>query len=171
MRNKRKISVGEIIRYLFYLDNELSGRRPPERVLRTGIWYHEKLGFNQPTLFQKYFKYPDGYRDEHWLVRGVPDRIEERDGRLYVGELKTIRRPTKRRKEKTIEIGGTQANIYSWLTGAEEYEVYLYLIPDDRMEVYRFDYDEEKAEQDIREGIRIKKELERFRRELKPSLA
>lgn len=171
MSKRRKISVGEIIRYLYYLDNELSGHRPPERILRSGVWYHEKLGFNQPNLFQKYFKYPNGYKDEYWLVRGVPDRIEEREGKLYVGELKTIRKPSKGRKKRALEVGSSQANIYCWLTGAEEYEVYLYTIPLDTMEIHRFDYDEEKAKEDISEGIRIKKELERLRRELKSSLA
>ena len=151
---KNKISVGEIVKYLFYLQRELSTDEVSERVLKEGQWYHQKLGFNQPEIFQRYFKYNENGNHEWWLVRGCPDRIEIEEGVLYVDELKTVRN---NRKSRMLEIGSTQANLYAWLVGSELYRVFLYDVLAESMEEYVFKFDGEKAERDIRRGIETKK--------------
>ena len=157
---KNKISVGEIIRYLYYLDKELSGFRVPEKIMGEGRWYHQRFGFNQPEIFQRYYKYYDKEGVEWWIVRGCPDRIEIEDDKLYVDELKTVR---SRPKSEALEIGSTQGNIYAWLVGSEFYRVYLYDVKEGVMEKYVFEFDRKKAKRDIKKGIRIKKKLNKFK--------
>jgi len=161
---KYKISVGEIIKYLYYLDKELSGFRVPEKILREGHWYHQRFGFNQPEIFQRYFKYCDKGNTEWWIVRGCPDRIEIEEGVLFVDEFKTVR---SRPKSEMLEIGSTQGNLYAWLVGSELYRVYLYNIRTEEMEKYIFEFDKKKAKKDIRKGIKTKKRLKRFRERLR----
>jgi len=160
----KKISVGEIIRYLYYLDYELGGKKPSRKALRDGIWYHQRLGFNQPEIFQKYFEYWSGKNKEWWLVRGAPDRIVDNDGVLYVDELKTVR---KRPKSKALEVGSTQANIYAWLVGADVYRVFIFDVCSGELDKYEFEFDRKKLNRDLRKGIKIKKKLEKFRKSLK----
>jgi len=160
----RKISVGEIIRYLYYLDQELEGKKPSEKALRDGKWYHQRLGFNQPEIFQKYYEYWSKKDSEWWLVRGAPDRIVDDNGMLYVDELKTVRN---RSKSKALEVGSTQANIYAWLVGAEVYRVFIYDICTGELDKYEFEFDRKKLNRDLRKGIKIKKKLEKFKKSLR----
>jgi len=160
----RKISVGEIIRYLYYLDQELEGKKPSERALRDGRWYHQRLGFNQPEIFQKYYEYWSKKDSEWWLVRGAPDRIVDDNGMLYVDELKTVRN---RSKSKALEVGSTQANIYAWLVGADVYRVFIFDVCSGELEKYEFEFDRKKLNRDLRKGIRIKKKLEKFKKSLR----
>jgi len=160
----RKISVGEIIRYLYYLDQELEGKKPSEKALRDGKWYHQRLGFNQPEIFQKYYEYWSKKDSEWWLVRGAPDRIVDDNGMLYVDELKTVRN---RSKSKALEVGSTQANIYAWLVGADVYRVFIFDVCSGELEKYEFEFDRKKLNRDLRKGIRIKKKLEKFKKSLR----
>jgi len=160
----RKISVGEIIRYLYYLDQELEGKKPSEKALRDGRWYHQRLGFNQPEIFQKYYEYWSKKDSEWWLVRGAPDRIVDDNGMLYVDELKTVRN---RSKSKALEVGSTQANIYAWLVGADVYRVFIFDVCSGELEKYEFEFDRKKLNRDLRKGIRIKKKLEKFKKSLR----
>ena len=160
----RKISVGEIIRYLYYLDQELEGKKPSEKALRDGKWYHQRLGFNQPEIFQKYYEYWSKKDSEWWLVRGAPDRIVDDNGMLYVDELKTVRN---RSKSKALEVGSTQANIYAWLVGADVYRVFIFDVCSGELEKYEFEFDRKKLNRDLRKGIKIKKKLEKFKKSLR----
>jgi len=159
---KNKISVGEIERYLFYLEDELAGRNPPEFVLREGSWLHQRLGYNQTEIFKRYYQ----YQNELWLVLGCPDKIDEENG--VVEELKTYRNHN--RKDFFLEVGRSQANIYCWLTGLPRYAVVLYNAQTKEMKKYFYDYDEEKAKRDIERGIEIKKYLEQVRKEIKAKI-
>ena len=166
MKGIRQISVGKIIKYLFSLEEELFGYRIPEEIFREGEEYHRKLGFNQPRVFGRFFKYSEkGRGREWWLVKGRPDRISVERGILYVDELKTYRNNNS--KTKALERGDTQGAIYAWLTGAEYYRVFLYDVKTQKMERHTFRFSEKKAERSIRKGIKIGKKLERFGREPK----
>jgi len=156
-----KITVGEIERNLFYLEDELAGRKPPEEILREGKWIHERLGYNQTEIYKRFFN----HKGELWLVIGCPDKITE-DG--VVEELKTLRNGS--REKFYLDVGSLQANIYCWLTGLTNYAVVLYNTQTRETKRYTFTYDEEKAKQDIEKGIEIKKYLERKREEMKGDL-
>jgi hypothetical protein len=156
MRKMRKIGVGEIEQLLFYLRDDLKGTRPPDAILQKGKWLHDRFGYNQPDMFQRFYE----YEGEMWLVRGVPDKIDFDTATIY--ELKTYTNPF--RKSFFMNVGQAQANLYCWLSGAKKYEVHLYLVPDERMDKYPYDYDQGKAENDLRKGLEIKKWLEEKKR-------
>ncbi len=155
----RRISVGEIERLLHYLEEELSGYRIPESILREGQWIHMRLGYNQPEIFKRFLF----VEDELWLIGGAPDLIDESGN---IRELKTYR--DGKRKGFLLEVGKTQANIYCWLTGLPRYCVDLYSIPEQKVtDSVCFDYDESKAVEDIKRAIERKKSLEKLRESLR----
>jgi len=152
----KRIGVGEIERLLFYLRSDLNGTRPPEFVIQRGRWLHDRFGYNQPDMFQRFFE----YEGEMWLIRGVPDKIDFDLATIY--ELKTYMSQFK--KSFFMNVGQAQANIYCWLSGAKKYEVHLYLVPEEKMEKYPYEYEESKAEDDMKRGLGIKKWLEEKKR-------
>lgn len=163
---QNKISVGEVIKYLYYLKSELSGFRIPEKYLREGIYYHNRLGFNNTELYQRWYNYRKGKKhSEWWLVRGVPDRIVNEGKEIFVDELKTYRGG--RKKDDLLEIGYTQANIYAWLLGIPKCRVYIYDPRISRLDEYEYDFSWNKARRDIGKGIKIKKKLKKFKDSLR----
>jgi len=86
----RRISAGEIIEYLFYLNGESHEENSSERSLKVGEWLHQKLGYNQTEIFKRYYQ----YQGENWLVGGCPDKIDEQNG--MIEELKTYQNHDKK---------------------------------------------------------------------------
>jgi len=152
----RRISVGEIERLLFYVQDELRGYKVNDRVLQEGQWIHIRLGYNQQEIYRRFFYYRENGNEEIWQVGGCPDKIDYENG--VIRELKTYR--SERRKQFLLEVGRTQANIYCWLTGLRRYCIDLYDLNQQRItESICEEYDEKKAIKDITEAIRRKKYL------------
>jgi len=160
----KKISVGEIEKYLFYLGRNLQEYIPFEEIVRaikSGRWWHSRLGYNNTELFQRFYPYRENRNIEWWLVRGVPDKIDWENAIVY--ELKTYRNGKSR--EFMLNVGRVQGNIYCWLTGCEKYIVVLVdvtkLKPEEEHE--EFNYDESIALYHIYKGIKLKKWLKGIR--------
>ena len=64
------MSVGEIIRYLYYLEQEILGSKPTYSSLESGNRIHRRLGFYQEKYLFSRFVDVD---KEWWLITGVPD--------------------------------------------------------------------------------------------------
>jgi len=152
----RKISVSEIERLLYYVHDELKGYRVPDKTLNEGRRIHNRLGYNQPEIFKRFFFFRNGSSEEFWQVIGAPDSIDYENG--IIRELKTYRSPQS--KEFLLEVGRSQANIYCWLTGLKKYCIDLYDMYQNKItESVCEDFNEERAIMEISEAIRRKKHL------------
>ena len=155
---KKKLSAGEITELFFYRGDSILGREKPERVREKGKKIHKELGFDNSEIFMK--EYPYETKEgviEYWEIRGMPDRIFFEEG--YVDELKTY---TPKEKEKQIESGKTQANIYAYLTNLKP-RLFLYNQPKKRMEdIIEFEFNEDKLNMDITLAIELKYYIEDF---------
>jgi len=157
----RRISVGEIERLLYYIKDELSGYKVPEKFLHEGQWVHNRLGYNQPEIFKRFFEYEVNGKREYWMVLGAPDKIDTEQGIIY--ELKTYRHP--KAKEFLLNVARSQANIYCWLTGLRKYCVDLYNMYEGKItDRICEDYSESRALNDIREAIERKLYLETIKK-------
>jgi len=156
----KKISVSEIERLLYYIQDELKGYRVPDKVLYEGWMIHSRLGYNQPEVFKRFYEYESNGNKEYWLVYGTPDKIDYENGIIF--ELKTYR--SARAKKSLLNVAKTQVNLYCWLTGLRKYCIDLYNINEGKItDSICEDYSETKAVDDIREAIERKLYLEKIR--------
>lgn len=162
----RRISVNEIINYLYYNDTNFyyknfknsNHQKKENNNSKNGSVVHRMLGFeNFYYVFSKLIEVEvENNTKEYWIVTGTPDEINIEEG--YIGELKTYKDPNK--KDFLIEVAITQGNIYCYLSGFKKFVVYIYSIPEEKF-VYKefFEANYNKALEDIKRGIYKKREL------------
>lgn len=154
---KRRLTVSQIVGLLFYKGGEIvNSRMTPEWILSEGKRIHDRLGFNQPQQFRRYILAEDG---QWWLIIGDPDKVDQEAG--LVAELKTYR--TAKFPSKTLEAGILQVQIYCWLTGLPNWEIWGYSSYSNNLcKKQKGVVDEEFVRRSILKAIKLKGMLEEF---------
>lgn len=115
-----KASVREIVNELHFNGNKkyISLGYP------NGAVIHHELGFINNKKFRRYLSLDFlGSSGKYLEIRGIPDRISYKNGKLYVDELKT----TIHGKEDFIKrIGFDQLQLYMFITGIENGRLYIF---------------------------------------------
>jgi len=141
-------SPSKVLKPKYYPDSHLAHRQD----LRRGMDWHEKLGYNNDVIYQKYLM----ENGEIYLIRGKPDRV---DG--CVQELKTFkRRDPKVIYGKLVPYAIDQLAFYSFLTEIEECEVHLFdTKKEDFFDIIGVVFTEEEAKRSILDNIKLYKRL------------
>ncbi len=115
---RKRLTVSEVVNLFLYRNREIlyGSSFPKNYTLNEGKRIHNRLGYDQPWLFRKYF----WTGKDWWLLLGCPDRLDEKDG--VVMELKTFEE--RNISENTLAGANIQCQLYCWLTGFKKFAIY-----------------------------------------------
>lgn len=157
----KRLTASEIVSLFLYKDRDiLSNSISCSPMLEEGKRIHNRLGFDQPWLFRRYFW--DG--KDWWLIIGCPDKIDEKKGIIH--ELKTFE---KRNISKDTLFGAfIQCQIYCWLTGFQEFLIWGHSVYSNKTSKRLLGkYDPILAKRIIKKAIELKLYLSTFAKEYK----
>lgn len=144
-------SPSKVLKYKYYNTNP-SHTPFHQQDLRRGMYWHEKLGYNNDIVYQKYLI----ENGDIYLIRGKPDRING-----CVQELKTFRRrDPKVIYGKLVPYAIDQLAFYSFLTEIGECEVHLFdTKKEDFFDIIGIEFTEEEAKRSILDNIKLYRRL------------
>lgn len=154
----KRLTVGEIVSLFLYKERDIQySSFLPSYELTEGKRIHNRLGFDQPWLFRKYF----WTGKDWWLVIGCPDKLDQKAGLIH--ELKTF---GERNISKNMLLGATiQCQLYCWLTGLPRFIIWGHSVYSNKTSKrLEGKYDPVFVENVLREAVELKLSLADFAR-------
>ena len=116
-----RLTASQIVSLLYYKADDIVKQEPvSSEILYEGKRIHSRLGFDEPQQYRRF--YFDEKTKGWWLIIGCPDKVDQKNGKVL--ELKTFQ--TARISDKVKNVGIVQVNIYCWLTGLLNWELWGY---------------------------------------------
>jgi len=155
----RRLTASQIVSLFLYKDRDiLYGSFPSGYAMAEGKRIHDRLGYNQPWLFRRFFFTGKDW----WIILGCPDKLDEKNGVIL--ELKTFGQ--RNISPNAILVARIQCQLYCYLTGIDKFAIYGHSVYSNRTSKrLEGKYDAELTEKIIRTAIELRESLAKFAKE------